>query len=250
MKLLFGQGRQYIRDLDGVELPAVFRGLPVVSDGVDEDTARELAGMCPSGAIGCGPLSIDLGRCLFCNECAMRCPSAISFTSQYRMATNLMENLVISAGSPALMEFDERSVRREIRSLFGRSLRFRHICAGGDGSTDMELNASMNVNFDFGRYGVEFVASPRHADGVVITGPITSAMAISAELCFNAMPDPKMVILAGTDAISGGLFAGSPAVDRRFLERFGVDLYIPGNPVHPLTFIHGVLSLTGQKIKR
>jgi Ni,Fe-hydrogenase III small subunit len=111
----------------------------------------------------------------------------------------------------------------------------------------MELNAAGNVNFDMGRYGIEFVASPRHADGIVLTGPITENMAAALQICYDAIPDPKIVILAGTDAISGGIFVGSPALNRSFLEKYPVDLYVPGNPVHPLTFINGVLDLIGRK---
>ena len=107
----------------------------------------------------------------------------------------------------------------------------------------MELNAAVNVNFDMGRFGIEFVASPRHADGIVITGPISKNMAEPLQICYDATPEPRIIILAGTDAISGGIFEGSAALDRSFLTKYPVDLYIPGNPVHPLTFINGVLSL-------
>ena len=95
-----------------------------------------------------------------------------------------------------------------------------------------ELNAAGNVNFDMGRYGIEFVASPRHADGIVITGPISKNMAEPLQMTYDATPSPKIIILAGTDAISGGIFAESPAIDRRFIEKNHIDLYIPGNPVH------------------
>jgi Ni,Fe-hydrogenase III small subunit len=98
-----------------------------------------------------------------------------------------------------------------------------------------------------GRFGIEFVASPRHANGIVITGPISKNMAEPLQLCYDAIPHPKIIILAGTDAISGGIFAGSPALDRSFLDKYHVDLYVPGNPVHPLTFINGVLSLMRYK---
>jgi Ni,Fe-hydrogenase III small subunit len=96
-----------------------------------------------------------------------------------------------------------------------------------------------------GRFGIEFVASPRHADGIVITGPISVNMAEPLEITYGAVPSPRMIILAGTDAISGGIFVDSPAIDRSFLERNHVDLYVPGNPVHPLTFINGVMELLG-----
>jgi Ni,Fe-hydrogenase III small subunit len=119
----------------------------------------------------------------------------------------------------------------------------RQVSAGGDNSNELELNACGNVNFDMGRYGIEFVASPRHADGVVITGPITENMAEPLQICYDAIPHPKIIVLAGTDAISGGLFEESPAVNRGFLARYPVDLYVPGNPIHPLTFINGILAL-------
>ncbi|MDP4277736.1 MAG: NADH:ubiquinone oxidoreductase, partial [Bacteroidota bacterium] len=99
------------------------------------------------------------------------------------------------------------------------------------------------VNFDMSRYGIDFVASPRHADGLVITGPLSENMAEPLERCYQAVPSPKLLILVGVDAISGGIFAGSPALDRSFLSRHPIDLYVPGNPVHPLTFINGILSL-------
>ena len=136
-------------------------------------------------------------------------------------------------------------MRPEIRSLFRSSLKLRQVSAGGDNSGEWELNAANNVQFDISRFGIEFVASPRHADGIVITGPIANNMAEALQICYDAVPHPKIIVLVGTDAISGGLFADSPAVNRSFLQNNTVDLYIPGNPAHPLTFINGVLSLIG-----
>ena len=98
-----------------------------------------------------------------------------------------------------------------------------------------------------GRYGIEFVASPRHADGIVITGPVSRNMSGALKMTYEATPSPKIIILAGTDAISGGIFEGSPALDRSFLEHNHIDLFVPGNPVHPLTFINGVIDLLGIK---
>lgn len=134
-------------------------------------------------------------------------------------------------------------IRGEILRFFKGSLKLRQVSAGGDNSCELELNACGNVNFDMGRFGIEFVASPRHADGIVITGPITENMAVPLQSCYDAVPDPKIIILAGTDAISGGIFTGSLALNRSFLSDHKIDLYVRGNPIHPLTFINGVLGL-------
>ena len=279
-RVLRSHGIQYIKRLDEAALPEIFRGRPVLTDpaeaahpgdpqngdapthtaGGDDisgpeacngSTTRpgmtpgELAALCPTGAITATPFSLDLGRCLFCGECARRAPHLIRFTNDYHMAANDRRALVITPQTTALTP-DPDLVRREITRTFGHALKLREVCAGGEGSTEMELGASMNVNFDFGRYGIDFTASPRHADGLVLTGPITENMARALELCYEAIAEPKLLIVAGADAISGGLFAGSPAIDRRFLDRVAPDLYLPGNPVHPLTFIHGVMALTGR----
>jgi Ni,Fe-hydrogenase III small subunit len=131
--------------------------------------------------------------------------------------------------------------------MFRKALKLRQVSAGGDNSCEMELAACGNVNFDMGRFGIEFVASPRHADGIVITGPVSENMAEALQICYDAIPDPKIVILAGTEAISGGIFEGSPALNREFIRKYPIDLYVPGNPIHPLTFINGVMDLLGLK---
>ncbi len=112
--------------------------------------------------------------------------------------------------------FDEGAVRPDVRRFFRQSLQLREVCAGGDGSVEMELNATGNVNFDLGRFGIGFTASPRHADGVAVSGPVTAAMAEALAICWEAVAEPKLLIACGTEACSGGLFAESRAIDRRF----------------------------------
>ena len=109
------------------------------------------------------------------------------------------------------------------------------------------MNALSNVNFDLGRYGIEFVASPRHADGIVITGPLTQNMTNAIKLCYEAVPNPKIIILFGACAISGGIFKNSEAIQRKFVQENKIDLYVPGNPPHPLTFINGLLDWLDRK---
>ena len=240
-------GRQYVPDLRKVELTPLFRGLPVISADITAEEIEKVVKLCPTGAITSSPFSLDLGKCVFCKECQFALPGKITFTNDYKIATNTKESLIIRAGEDKLLTLDPEKVRKEIRSFFKHALKLRQVSAGGDNSCEMELNAAGNVNFDMGRYGIEFVASPRHADGIVITGPITENMAEALQICYDAVPDPKIIILVGTDAISGGIFAGSPALNRSFLDNHHVDLYVPGNPAHPLTFINGVLDLIGRK---
>jgi Ni,Fe-hydrogenase III small subunit len=247
LKIWFHQGKQYIPDVTTVEVPGIFRGRPVIT-GVPVDESA-LAANCPMGAIGKSPVSIDLGKCSFCGECALAFPDKISFTKDYKLSANTRSGLVIQEGINQPIMLDASVIRKEIYKMFKGSLKLRQVCAGGDGSSEWELNATSNVNFDMGRFGIEFVASPRHADGLVITGPITENMAEPLRMAYEATPQPKIIILAGTDAISGGIFEGSPALNRSFLDTIPIDLYVPGNPVHPLTFINGVLSLIRTKTK-
>ncbi len=244
LKILWHQGKQFIPDVRKVEVPGIFRGRPVISKVAVEDAA--LAAICPTKAIGLSPVSIDLGRCTFCGECSLRFPEKIQFTKDYRIASNVRERLIVKEGDEDQIMFDTNEIRREMKSLFGKSLKLRQVSAGGDNSCELELNAANNVQFDMSRFGIDFVASPRHADGVVITGPITKNMAQALEICYEAIPEPKIVVLVGADAISGGIFEDSDQLDRSFLENHKVDLYIPGNPAHPLTIINGLLDLTGR----
>ena len=242
-------GRQYIPDLDAVCLTEKFRGRPELTEPSDDEQRAALtraAAICPTQAIDAVPFTLDLGRCLFCGECARIAPRAIRFTNDYRIGSPTREGLVVRPGDKCV-RFDPAAVRPEIGRYFGRSLQLREVCAGGDASVEMELNATGNVNFDFGRYGVEFTASPRHADGVVVSGPITVNMAEALRICCDAVANPKILVVCGSEACSGGLFAGSRAVDRTFFDTHAADLWLPGAPTHPMTFIDGILNLLGKK---
>lgn len=248
LKVLKSHGWQYIPDLNKVELTEEFRGRPILSDGGDKSLLEQAAKLCPTGAISTSPLTLDLGKCLFCGECARKAPQSIRFTNDYRLASPTREGLVVKVGQDSI-PFDPAKVRPEIRRYFKNSLKLREVSAAGDASIEMELNASGNVNFDFGRYGVEFTASPRHADGILITGPISKSMAEPLQICHDSIAEPKVVIVCGSEAVSGGLFAQSRAIDRSYLEHTKVDLWIPGTPTHPMTFIDGVMSLLGRKTR-
>jgi len=247
IRILSRHGIQYIRDLRNQPVSPLFRGRPVIDAGITPGETEMLRRLCPSGAVDGSTGSIDLGRCVFCRECAFALPGRIKFLNDYRIAANRREDLVIMPGSVEPIRLHEPSIRPVIRRVFRKSLKLRQVSAGGDNSTEMELNASGNVNFDLGRYGIEFVASPRHADGLVVTGPVSANMALALRMTYEAVASPKVIFLAGTDAISGGMFVESPAVERRFIENHNIDLYLPGNPVHPLTYINGVMGLLGIK---
>lgn len=245
LQIIYHQGKQFIPDLTTAKVPGIFRGRPEISR--EKADAEALADICPTNAIYTDPVRIDLGRCTFCGECARQFPGKIRFTTDYRLSANERKSLIISEGSVGAVTLNPEVIRKEIRSFFRGSLKLRQVSAGGDNSTELELNACGNVNFDMGRYGIEFVASPRHADGIVITGPVSRNMAEPLQITYDAIPSPKIIVLAGTDAISGGIFEGSPALDRRFVEQNHIDLFVPGNPVHPLTFINGIIDLLGIK---
>src|ERR1035437_10191259 len=245
LKILYHQGKQFIPDLTKAQVPGIFRGRPEISfEKVDQ---LALSDICPTGAILSNPVRIDLGKCTFCGECSRLFPGKIKFTKDYKLSTNERSRLVISEGITEPVSLNHELIRKDIHKLFSGSLKLRQVSAGGDNSCELELNACGNVNFDMGRYGIEFVASPRHADGIVITGPLSRNMAEPLQITYDATPSPKIIILVGTDAISGGIFEGSPALERKFIKENHIDLYVPGNPVHPLTFINGVIDLLGIK---
>ena len=236
LKLRIYQGQQFIKDIPNAQMREQFRGFPIIVDAqVDEK-------ICPTGAISNNPLSIDMGKCTFCGACARKC-SSIRFSNYYKLASTDRNKLIIIPNMTG-EEYNKTAfeVRKEIKKVFGKSLKLRQVSAGGCNGCEMELNACSNVNFDMGRFGIDFVASPRHADGIVITGPISENMAYALEDCYKSTPDPKIVVLCGACAISGGVFQNSTKLNRAFLEKYPIDLYIPGCPVHPLTFINAILD--------
>jgi Ni,Fe-hydrogenase III small subunit len=171
------------------------------------------------------------------------CPDGkIRFTPEPKMGASQRDDLVVHEG-PA--ETTRVRASATFSKLFGRSLKMRQVSAGGCNACELELNAVVNVNFDAQRFGIEWVASPRHADALVVTGPLTRSMKDAVRIAWDAMPDPRFVVAVGACAISGGLYEGASGVDRTFLESVGPSLFVPGCPPHPLTFINAILDFLG-----
>ncbi len=247
LKIRKVHGDQAIPDIKKVNIRTPFRGLPFINVK-NCKKCSVCSSICPTKAISTDPLSIDMGKCIFCGDCERECPEdQIKFSPFHKISTDNRKRLIVTKDvTEESYQAKAFSTRKEIHDLFGSSLKLRQVSAAGCNGCEWELNACGNVNFDMGRFGIDIVASPRHADGILITGPISENMATALEDAYNSTPDPKIVILAGSCAISGGVFQGSPALKRSFLEKHKIDLYIPGCPVHPLTVINGILGFLGK----
>jgi Ni,Fe-hydrogenase III small subunit/NAD-dependent dihydropyrimidine dehydrogenase PreA subunit len=202
--------------------------------------------VCPTQAIAkppAGAVALDLGQCLFCAACVEACPAgAITQTNDPRMAVRRREDLLLGRPGGETLRLaaalDEKS-----KKLFGHSLRLRQVSAGGCGACEADTNVLGTIGWDLGRFGIQFVASPRHADGLLITGAISCNMKLALEKTYAAVPSPKIIIAVGACAIAGGPFAGQPQVLNGAGAVVPVDLFVPGCPPHPLTILDGLLRL-------
>lgn len=242
LRVRASQGTQYITDLRKA-VPHGFRGRPKIAATPCTAGCEACVKACPTGAISLDPMRIDLGKCVFCADCVEACPEGkIAFTPETTMGAATRDGLFVTEGEDRI---DPVQTSKALASMFGRSLRLRQVSAGGCNGCELELNAVANVNFDLQRFGIEWVASPRHADALVLTGPLTQNMGDAVRLAWEAMPDPRFLVAFGACAISGGLYADASAIDRSFLDGVAPALFVPGCPPHPLTFVKAVLDLLG-----
>jgi Ni,Fe-hydrogenase III small subunit/ferredoxin len=226
-------------------LPDRLRGLPVIDASRCADGCQQCADACPTDAIKVdgSRLQLDLGRCLFCTDCTRACPEeAIRYTPEYRLATRTRQDLVLQGQALARAKALDEKTRR----LFGRSLKLRQVSAGGCNGCEADVNVLGTIVFDLGRFGIQFVASPRHADGIVVTGPVSENMRTALLDTYAAVPAPKLVIAVGGCAISGGPYVDNPEVHNGCGSLLPVDLFVPGCPPHPMTILDGLLRLLGK----
>lgn len=226
-------------------MPERFRGLPVVDQSKCPSGCRDCAEACPTDAITIDgkELRLDLGRCLFCTDCVEACPEqAIRYTQDFRLAARTRQDLILNDDGVKLAAALDGKMQR----LFGRSLQLRQVSAGGCNGCEADVNVLSTIVFDLGRFGIQIVASPRHADGLLITGPVTENMRLALKKAYDAVPAPKIVIAVGACSIAGGPYINHPEQHNGADSVVPVDLYIPGCPPHPLTILDGLLRLTGR----
>lgn len=260
---------------DSATPPDGFRGKPVI-DFARCTACGKCADACPTTAItlrdadGSGTaelLSLSYASCIFCGACEDACPDAISLTREYQLATGKKHLLttealyrrqedgkmqfqqMISPGAPG----EERSleeigaeVKARIDRWLGRSLQIREVDAGSCNGCEVEITALNNAIYDIERFGIHFVASPRHADMLLVTGPVTRNMEIALKETYAATPEPRLVVAVGACAISGGIYGKSYASCGGVDTVVPVDVYIPGCPPRPEALLHGILMAIGR----
>jgi formate hydrogenlyase subunit 7 len=224
-----------------------FLGMPRFDPSKCEDGCRECVDACLPEAISLAPpgsterVEVDYGRCVACQMCIESCPTgAFTPSGDWAFGVRQREDLVWSKAAAA---DDGMTLKREIRRVFGRSLHVRHVDAGSCNGCESELQALNNPYYNLHRLGVFFTPSPRFADLLLVTGPVTYAMRGPLQEAYEGMPEPRFVIAVGTCAVSGGTNGGGYACGKGLDGVLPVDIYLPGCPPNPPAIIHSLLML-------
>lgn len=228
------------------DLPDGVRSLPrLTNEPCVGSGCSKCVSACPTAAIKVsegGQVALDRGQCVTCGACVEACPSGtIAYDRSTRTAAIRREDLVLRTDKA----HDLQEFPKDVERPFKRSVDVREVSTGCN-ATDMEVAATTNAIFDCSRFGIHFVASPRFADALVVTGPVARSMQEPLKRCYEAMADPRLVIAVGTCAISGGVHRGGYAEANGACGHVPVDAFVPGCPPHPWSIIHGILLAAGS----
>lgn len=209
------------------------------------DLCGACARQCPTSAItATEDWSVDVGRCIFCGDCQPTCPKGAITLSCEVPAVSDRSSLILRRALP-LPEL-RFHLRDEVQRVLGRSLNIREVDAGSCNGCEVEVSSLSNPVYDLERFGIRIVASPRHADALLVTGPVTRNMRPALMRTYRAVPEPRIVVAMGTCAISGCPFGGTYAAGAGVAEVLPVDIFIPGCPPHPRTVVLALLEALGR----
>lgn len=247
------------------------RGRPEIAYANWKD-ARAAAAACPTAALavadtaGQREVTLDLGLCTFCGLCAEADPAAIRMTprtelaarrrgdlrqvARYRLNAQGLQTSLLDTPQPAAPLAQTASLAEQlharINQVLGRSLHIREVDAGSCNGCEVEIHGLNSPVYDLERFGIHFVASPRHADMLLVTGPVTRNMELALQKTYQATPEPRVVVAVGACGCSGGIFGRNYATVGAIDAVVPVDVYIPGCPPNPHALLHGILLAVGR----
>jgi len=235
-------------------IAANYRGYVILDPDKDfilnDETGKILEKSCPTHAITYQndddlKIHLDNGKCILCGNCQVKSPELIKITNKFDLAKKRRDDLIetFSISAPFGKTYDElgKELKNKIDKIFGRSLAIREIDAGSCNGCEIEINALNNPVYDIERYGITFVASPRHADVLLVTGPASKNMERALKIAYDSTPNPKIVIAVGACACSGGIFGNNYATTGGIDNIVPVNAYIPGCPPRPQALLYGIL---------